>query len=1019
MNSVNWLLIRRSLSVRIAACVMLFALLPHSSADAEVIAVTNVRIDTRSEEGVIESGSVVIRDGIIESVGKEIEIPDNAKVIDGGGATLTPGLIDSQSRLWLTPTSRSDTSSTAALRTVDGLDPFDQAFQEVVRQGVTSVAVAPADRGRLGGSVALVAAGPTNSVFAIPSREDFEKEEAKEPEAAPAKTSKPVKPAVKAKPVTEKAGGADKKEPTVAEKRAAMLQRLNAAKAMAAQEKKDEKQPETTKKDDNSKGDEKKKDDEKSKGGEDDEEEKIEVPYSIARPPVPYTIGKQGWVLAADAAVQASLGIAATDGRSRISEFDGLKKSLTDAEAYHKKWDEYRSWKAKQDKLPPDQRAKVEAKKPMTMEERRAEFMKRIAAMRAQRSGATPTPKPEPKKEAEEKKDESKSAEKKEDDKKKSEKDKVVPKPDFDPAKDRLRPILKGEIPLRITVTDNASLKRVLELAEIADCRLILVQASNLAGDALESVNWPIIAGPWVGQDAETTQFWADQIKAGAKRVCIGTFGGSSGDSSTLRMQAAAAVAAGVDVDAALDAVTRSAAEVLGVGDWLGQIQPGYRADLALFGGDPLDPATPVLRTIVAGETVYRSPLPTLPHDESGEVVEIDDELLERLGDLSMPSSYVLASNRILRPSGEFGAGHVTVADGVIQSVTFATNDGEESGEGLDESLPVLNLGDLVLTPGLVTAHLGLSSGSDTSEPDSSYYVAANGLNLQSASVRGLVESGVLFAAVAPPSSNVLAGQVSGVRLAAADPVVDISIADKMVVGAQARRSDRFPASMEGQFEFIRRRFAGEMQSNRMEMPAMIAAKMRDEANARLDALSSGHRIAMIEAQTPAELRGSMRLIKSMNLNARLLLPTELKSIQKQVEADRIGLIIRPVRPTDPGWYLEEVTQAASAGCQIGIAAQDAASLRATAALMVGQGVEPPRAMKMLTSEAATCAGMPTGSATIAVGQPADLVIWSGPPYKMTSRCLGVLSDGKMIDQDDRVPEDLSADATPTTIPAS
>lgn len=1019
MNSVNWLLIRRTFSVRIAVLAMVLALLLCSSADAETLAVTNVRIDTRSEAGVIESGAVVICDGVIEAVGKDVKIPEDAQVIDGGGATLTPGLIDSQSRLWLTATSQSDTSSTAALRTVDGLDPFDESYHEVVRQGVTAVAVAPADRGRLGGSVAVVAAAPTKSIFAIPSRESFEKEDAAEtPDATPKKREGKPAPAVKATPEAKKAGEPEKKEPTPADKRAALLQRINAAKAKAAEDKKDEKKPEATKEkeDDSKKGDDKK-DDEKSKDEKDDDEEKIEVPYSITRPPVPYTVGKQGWVLCADAAIQASLGIAATDGRSRISEFSALKKSLTDAEAYHKKWDEYRSWKAKQDKLPPDQRAKVETKKPMTMEERRAEFMKRLAAMRAQRSGATP--KPEPKKEPEAKKDDkkedSKSGDKKDDDKKKSEKDKVVPKPDFDPAKDRLRPILKGEIPLRITVTDDASLKRVLELAEIADCQLILVQASDLSADAMESVNWPIIAGPWVGQDDETTQFWSDQVKAGAKRVCIGTFGGSS----TLRMQVAAAVAAGLDADAALDAVTRSAAEVLGVGDWLGQIQPGYRADLALFGGDPLDPATPVLRTMVAGETVYRSPVPTLPTDESADVVSVEEELLERLGDLSMPTEYVLASNRILRPSGKFRAGHVTVVDGMIKSVTFTPKDGEKGKDGVDDSLPVLNLGDLVLTPGLVTAHLGLSSGSDTSEPDSSYYVAANGLDFQSARVRGLVESGVLFAAVAPPSSNVLAGQVSGVRLAAADPIVDVSIADKMVVGVQARRTDRFPASMEGQFEFIRRRFAGEMDSNRMEMPAMIATKMRDEANARLDALSSGHRIAIIEAQTPAELRGSMRLIKSMNLNARLLLPTELKSIQKQVEADKVGLIIRPVRPTDPGWYLDEIAQAASAGCQIGIAASDAGSLRSTAALMVGQGVKPQRAMKMLTSEAATCAGMPTGSATIAVGQPADLVIWSGPPYKMTSRCLGVLSDGKMIDQDDRVAEDLSADATPTKVPAS
>ena len=100
---------------------------------------------------------------------------------------------------WLTATSRGDTSAIAALRTVDGIDPFDETFRDVVRQGVTAVSVAPQQRGRLGGSVALIAAGPTESVFAIPSRESFETKEAAETETKSTETEKetPKKKSVK------------------------------------------------------------------------------------------------------------------------------------------------------------------------------------------------------------------------------------------------------------------------------------------------------------------------------------------------------------------------------------------------------------------------------------------------------------------------------------------------------------------------------------------------------------------------------------------------------------------------------------------------------------------------------------------------------------------------------------------------------------------------------------------------------------------------------------------------------
>ncbi|MEM0925456.1 MAG: amidohydrolase family protein, partial [Planctomycetota bacterium] len=745
---------------------------------AEVTAIINVRIDTRSEAGVIESGVVVIRDGVIEGVGAEVDVPEGAVVVDGEGATLTPGLIDSQSRLWLTPTSRGDTSSTAALRTVDGLDPFDRAYLDVARQGVTSVSVAPQDRGRLGGSVALLSVAQAEDAFAIPSRESFQKEkedaestaDAKESEKAPTKKSQPsdAKPqkATERKPV----GGS-------------AATRLSTVRRLADVEDPEKKE---AKKDDSadsnsSKNAEQKATSKEKKDGDDksEDDEKIEVPYSITRPPVPYSTGKTGWVLGTDIAVQASLGIAATDGRSRISEFEALKKTLTDAEAYHKKWDEYRSWKAKQDKLPPEKRAKAAPKKPMSRaEQQRAAF---IAMMRA-RGARVATPKPPEQKESTPKQEPSKESPSKSSDGKdeKKEDEKVVPKPDFDPAKDRLRPVLKGEIPLRMNIVDRASLERALKLTEIADCQLILVGATRLDGEALEEVNWPMIVGPWLQQDEEVLRDWKAQFDRDDIRVVLGSFGSDGSDSGTLRMQAAAAVNAGVDPNRVMDAVTRSAAEVAGVGDWLGQIKPGYRADLSLFAGDPLDPATPVLRTMVGGKTVFASSVkPTTT--EGLEVVKISDAIEERFSELTMPSSYVLASNRILRPSGRFRSGRLTVVDGVIKAVVLDPLPGDAASKkkvnAVDDQLPVLQLGDLVLTPGLVSGHVSLSGGTGTGEPDSSYYQAVNGFDFQSTRARSMIESGVLFAGIAPPSSNVFAGQISAVRLAAKDPVLSQSIA--------------------------------------------------------------------------------------------------------------------------------------------------------------------------------------------------------------------------------------------------
>jgi imidazolonepropionase-like amidohydrolase len=84
--------------------VMMAALLGWSEAAAaktDVYAIVGARVVTVSG-AVLESANVILRDGVIERVGPEAAPPD-ARVIDGTGLTLTPGLIDGFSGLGLSP----------------------------------------------------------------------------------------------------------------------------------------------------------------------------------------------------------------------------------------------------------------------------------------------------------------------------------------------------------------------------------------------------------------------------------------------------------------------------------------------------------------------------------------------------------------------------------------------------------------------------------------------------------------------------------------------------------------------------------------------------------------------------------------------------------------------------------------------------------------------------------------------------------------------------------------------------
>ncbi len=66
------------------------------AADNAAIAIRNAKIVTVSGS-VINKGTVVVRNGLIEDVGENVAIPADAMVIDGEGMTVYPGLVDALS----------------------------------------------------------------------------------------------------------------------------------------------------------------------------------------------------------------------------------------------------------------------------------------------------------------------------------------------------------------------------------------------------------------------------------------------------------------------------------------------------------------------------------------------------------------------------------------------------------------------------------------------------------------------------------------------------------------------------------------------------------------------------------------------------------------------------------------------------------------------------------------------------------------------------------------------------------
>ena len=82
-------------------------------------------------------------------------------------------------------------------------------------------------------------------------------------------------------------------------------------------------------------------------------------------------------------------------------------------------------------------------------------------------------------------------------------------------------------------------------------------------------------------------------------------WGGAGRDLMTLPIEAAFAVSGGLDEQTALEAITITAAEILGVAGRLGSLQVGKDADIIILDGHPFHYNTFVEFTLINGKVLY------------------------------------------------------------------------------------------------------------------------------------------------------------------------------------------------------------------------------------------------------------------------------------------------------------------------------------------------------------------------------------------------------------------------------
>jgi len=108
---------------------------------------------------------ILIKNGKIEKIEKNIQINKETKVIDASDLNIYPGLIDAHCHLGLSEhgigyegedTNEKNDIITPHLRAIDGINPLDISFEKALRAGVTCVATGPGSSNVLGGTFVAI-----------------------------------------------------------------------------------------------------------------------------------------------------------------------------------------------------------------------------------------------------------------------------------------------------------------------------------------------------------------------------------------------------------------------------------------------------------------------------------------------------------------------------------------------------------------------------------------------------------------------------------------------------------------------------------------------------------------------------------------------------------------------------------------------------------------------------------------------------------------------------------------------
>src|SRR5215469_2495163 len=172
--------------------------------------------------------------------------------------------------------------------------------------------------------------------------------------------------------------------------------------------------------------------------------------------------------------------------------------------------------------------------------------------------------------------------------------------------------VLRKEIPWRQHCHRADDIATALRIADELGYQLVIDHCTeaHLLADILAAKDIPVIIGPLFTSRSKV-ELRNRSLDNPGKLASAGVTIAITTDHPVvpinfLAHQAALSVKHGLDRDTALRALTINPAQIIGIDDRLGSIEPGKDADLVVWSGDPLDVLSRVEHAFIDGTEIYR-----------------------------------------------------------------------------------------------------------------------------------------------------------------------------------------------------------------------------------------------------------------------------------------------------------------------------------------------------------------------------------------------------------------------------